>query len=166
MTWTLICSCQQRLRITVKEVQPRGSRSASPTETAARFLLLSCSPSPLSGPGWAVQWGWLNICSTRWTRGRPAGQSLCQTCASAASWRRRGRTASRSRSPVRLRGAAGGGRAPRASPCCCAAPPTSCCSETEPRMQSSCLPTRASAPTCTQCPRQTCRRGRKKESCW
>lgn len=122
-----------------------------------------CSPSPLSDLGWAVRWGLLNTCSTRWTRGRLAEQRRCQMCTSAESRRRRRRTEIRSHSPTVLRGAAGGAKARWASPYCCDAPPTSCCIETEPRRRSFCPPTRVLVLTCMQCPLQTCMsKGKKK----
>ena len=118
---------------------------------------VSCgSLSPLSDLGWAVRWGLLNTCSTRWTPGRPAERRRCRMCASAGSPRRRRKTEIRSHSPTAPRDDAGAVTARWASPCSCDAPPTSCCTGTTPRRQSFCRPTRVLVLTCTRCPLQTC----------
>lgn len=115
-----------------------------------------CSLSPLSDLGWAIQWGLLNTCSTRWTLGRQAERRQCRMCTSAESRQRRRKTETQSHSPTIFRGVAGGAKARWASPCCCGALPMSCCIETVPRRQSSCQPIHVLVLTCMRCPLQTC----------
>lgn len=161
----LFLFCQQYVDITVNVVQAVWSLFGYTKKSSRTGFVSCCSLSPLSDLGWAVQWGLLNTCSRRWTRGRLAEQRQHQMYASAESRQRRRKTEIQSHSPTALRDDAGGGKARWASPYCCDAPPTSCCIETVPRTQSFCQPTLVLVLTCMQYPLQTCMPKWRKTNC-